>query len=66
MIIIIIIITEKESKSRLCKQFNETVEHIISTCPMLAKKKQYKKRHDAVWAQLHFNICKEIGVKIRG
>jgi len=25
------------SKCRLCKQFHEAVEHIISACPMLAK-----------------------------
>jgi len=27
-------------------------------------KKHYIKRHDRVCAQLHFNICKEIGVKL--
>jgi len=59
MMMIIIIIT-------LCKQFDDiddTVEHIISTCPIVAKE-QYTKRHDRVCAQLHFNICKEIGVKL--
>jgi hypothetical protein len=30
---------------------------------MLAKE-QYTKRHDRVCAQLHFNICKELGVKL--
>ena len=30
--------------------------------PNIAKE-QYIKRHDIVCAQLHFNICKEIGVK---
>ena len=39
------------------------MEHIISPCPILAKE-QYIKRHDRVCAQLHFNICKEIGVKL--
>jgi len=46
----------------LCKQFDDTVEHIISACPILAKE-QDTKQHDRVCAQLHFNICKEIGVK---
>jgi len=45
------------------KQFVETVEHIISVCPVLAKE-QYTKRHDLVCAQLHFNLCKEIGLKL--
>jgi hypothetical protein len=39
------------------------VEHIISACLILAKEK-YIKRYDRVCAQLHFNICKEIGVKL--
>jgi hypothetical protein len=39
------------------------VEHIISACSILAKD-QYIKRHDRVCAQQHFNICKEIGVKL--
>jgi hypothetical protein len=55
--------TETDSKCRLCHQFEETIEHIISACPMLAKE-QYIKRHDRVCAQLHFNICKETGVKL--
>jgi len=42
-------------------QFDETVEHIISACPLLAKD-QYIKRHDRMCAELHFNIYKEIGV----
>ena len=37
--------------------------HIISTYPILVKL-QYIKRHDKVCTQLHFNICKEIGVKL--
>jgi hypothetical protein len=27
-------------------------------------KEQYTKKHDRVCAQLHFNICKEMGVKL--
>jgi len=47
--------TETDSKCGLCKQFDDTVEHIISACPILAKE-QYIKRHDRVGAELHFNI----------
>jgi hypothetical protein len=53
---------ETDIKCRLCQQFDETIEHIISACPILAKE-QYIKRDDRVCAQLHFNICKEVGVK---
>jgi hypothetical protein len=55
--------TETDSKCRLCHQFNETINHIVSACPILAKE-QYIKRHDRVSAQLHFNICKETGVQL--
>jgi hypothetical protein len=54
---------ETDNKCRLCQQFDETIDHIISTCSILAKK-QYIKRHDRVRAQLHFNICKETGVQL--
>jgi hypothetical protein len=48
--------TETDSKRRLRQQFHETIDHMISVCPILAKE-QYIKRHDRVSAQLHFNIC---------
>jgi hypothetical protein len=34
--------TEKDSKCRLCQQFDETIEHIISACPILAKEQDIK------------------------
>ena len=55
--------TEKDGKCRLCQQFDETVDHIISAYPILAKE-QYSKRHDSMSAQLHSNICKETGVQL--
>ena len=55
--------TETDSKCRLCQQLDETIDHIISACPILAKE-QYVKRHDKVCAQIHFNICKEMGVQL--
>jgi hypothetical protein len=57
------IANRKDSKHILCHQFEETADHIMSACPILAKE-QYSKRHDRVCAQLPFNICKEIGVKL--
>ena len=29
--------TEIDSKCRLCQQFDETIDHVISACPILAK-----------------------------
>jgi hypothetical protein len=49
---------ETDSKCRVCHQFEETIDHIISACPIL-EKEQYIKRHDRVSAQIHTsNICK--------
>jgi len=58
-----ILSTETDSKCRLCQQFDEAIDRIISACPILAKE-QYIKRHDRVCVQLHFNICKETGVQL--
>jgi hypothetical protein len=59
----IILYTEMDSKCRLCQYLDETIDHIISACPVLAKEK-YVKRHDRVSAQIRFNICKEIWVQL--
>ena len=42
-----ILSTQTNSKCRLCQQFDETIDHIISACPILAKE-QYTKRHECV------------------
>jgi hypothetical protein len=55
--------TQTDNKCRQCQYFDETIDHIISACPILAKE-QYIKRHDRVRAKLHFNICKETSVKL--
>jgi hypothetical protein len=55
--------TETDGKCKLCQQFDDTIDHITSACPILAKE-QYIKGHDRVCAQLHFNIYKEIRVKL--
>jgi len=47
----------------MCQQHDETIDHIISACPILAKE-EHVKRHDKVSAQIHFNICKETGVQL--
>ena len=59
----IILHTETDNKCRLYQQHDETMDHIVSACPILAKE-EYVKWHDKVSAQIHFNICKEIGVQL--
>jgi hypothetical protein len=55
--------TETDRKYRLCQQHDETIDHIISACPILAGEK-YVQRHVIVSAHIHFNICNEIGVQL--
>ena len=51
---------ENESKCRLCKQHEETIDHLTSGFPILAKNK-YLMRHDKVCSHLHYSICKALG-----
>ena len=51
---------EIASKCRLCKQHEETIDHLTSGCPTLAKN-EYLMRHDKVCTHLHYSICKALG-----
>jgi len=51
---------EIESKCRLCKQHEETIDHLTSGCFILAKN-EYLMRHNTVCAHLHYSICKALG-----
>ena len=51
---------EIESKCRLCKQHEETIDHLTSACPILAKN-EYLMRHDIACTHLHYSICKALG-----
>jgi len=53
---------ETDSKCRPYQQLHETIDHIMSACPILAK--ECVKGHDKVSAQIHFNICKKIRVQL--
>ena len=55
---IIIIITANDSKCRLCKEKEETVDHLVSTCSKIAQT-DYKERHNKVASMLHWNLCKK-------
>jgi hypothetical protein len=41
--------TKTDSNCKLCKQFDETVDHIISAYSILAK--EYIKRHERMWGK---------------
>ena len=53
---------EIESKCRLCKQHEETIDHLTSGCPILAKN-EYLMKHDKVCTHMHYSICKALGIE---
>jgi len=54
---------EIDSKCWLCKQYGETIDHLTSGCPILAKN-EYLKRHRSVCAHLHYSIFKALGTEL--
>jgi hypothetical protein len=46
---------EIEIRCRLCKEYEETVDHLISGCLILAKN-EYVIRHDKVCTHLQYSI----------
>ena len=58
----IILKQEIKSKCRLCKQYEENIDHLTSGFPILAKN-EYLRRHDKVCPQLHYSICKALGIE---
>jgi hypothetical protein len=53
---------ENESRCGLCKEYEDTTEHLISGCPTLAKN-EYIIRYDKVCTHLHYSICKKLGIE---
>ncbi|CAH3014406.1 unnamed protein product, partial [Porites evermanni] len=47
----------------LCSQHEETVDHIVSGCEVLAKT-EYISRHNNAAAYLHWSICKDHDIEI--
>jgi hypothetical protein len=58
----IILKEEIESRCRLCKEFDETIDYLTSGCPILAKN-EYVIRHDKVCTHLHYSICKTLDIE---
>ena len=52
-----------DPKCRLCGRFDETIDHIVSGCPELAKT-EYIHRHNRAAAHMHWKICKEFGIGV--
>jgi hypothetical protein len=56
------ILKEIESRCRLCKEYEDTIDHLTSGCPILAKN-EYVIRHDKVCTHLYYSICKTFGIE---
>jgi hypothetical protein len=50
------------SRCQLCKEYEETIDYLISGCPTLAKN-EYTIRHDKVCTHLHHSIRKKLGIE---
>ena len=48
---------------RICKKSDESVDHLIAGCPILASK-EYKARHDRLGQYIHWNVCKHYNIKV--
>ena len=53
---------ETVSKFLLCKLHEETIDHLVSRCSVLAKN-EYLMRHDQVRAHLHYSKCRVIAIE---
>ena len=51
-----------DPRCRLCEQFDETIEHITSGCPILAKT-EYLKRHNNVATYIHHQILQHYNIE---
>ena len=52
-----------DTKCRLCKEADETVQHIISACPELAQT-AYLKRHDQVAAKIYWQLVRNSNMDV--
>ena len=52
--------TSESDKCRMCGSTTESVTHIISQCTVLAQK-EYKRCHEKVGQNVHWQLCKKYG-----
>jgi hypothetical protein len=53
---------EIESRCRLFKEYEETIDHLTLRYPILAKN-EHLIRHDKVCTHLHYSIYKTLGIE---
>ena len=50
-------------KCRLCNEYNETIDHTVSGCPVLVKS-EFMQRHDQAASYMHWKICKACSLPV--
>ena len=53
-----------DPKCRLYGRFDETIDHLVSGSPELAKT-EYIRCHNKAPAHMHWKICKEFGIEVK-
>ena len=48
----------------MCKQADETVNHLLSECSKMAQK-EFKRRHDWVGKKIHWEACLKYGFDVK-
>ena len=54
--------TGDDPNCRYCHQHQETIDHLVSGCPTLAKS-EYIVRHNKVAQYIHWKVCQHYGIK---
>lgn len=55
--------TWSESKCRICRKADESINHLLSRCSMLAQK-EYKGRHNYVDKRVHWDVNQVHGFEV--
>ena len=50
--------TSSNSKCRLCKVKEESIDHLVRSCSKIAQT-DYKERHNKVASMLHWKLCRK-------
>ena len=56
--------TQEDSLCRMCKQADETVDHLLNEYSKMAQK-EFKRRHDWVGKKIHWEVCLKYGFDVK-
>ena len=56
--------TTQDPNGCFCTKFQETIDHLVSGCPILALK-EYLIRHNKVAKYIHWKLCQNYGIQVQ-